>query len=319
MTARDAAHAPARRFTTRAATPTTAPMLRFHRIGDWGTADVRAAWTRRSHALPADAREIIERAWRDATAQPGVKLFDGPMCRLESWPAIDASRDGRLRLAFSTTSYKVFFGTNLSHPELADRYGPAVLANPLGVSPALETADGFLLLGKRNHAVAYYPGRIHPFAGSLEATDLDGTDPPIRPLQRASTDPASDPAPPDAGPDVFAAVRRELAEELSLTDADLELIRCTGLVEDLRLRQPELIFRVRTSLSRAQVMAQVDPDEHHAGWAVPATPDGVAQAVREPLLTPIAVASLLLWGRSAFGDAWLAPLRAGVEVPQPKR
>ena len=68
------------------------------------------------------------------------------MCRLERW---EASPDGsRLHLSMSTTSYKPFFGTNMSHPELADRYGPDVLANPIGVSPALETSDGQLLLGR---------------------------------------------------------------------------------------------------------------------------------------------------------------------------
>ena len=89
------------------------------------------------------------------------------MCRLERWTV---SPDGsRLRLSLSETSYKPFYGTNMSHPELADRFGADVMANPVGVSPALETADGYLLLGRRNSAVAYYPGRLHPFAGCWRA------------------------------------------------------------------------------------------------------------------------------------------------------
>ena len=97
--------------------------------------------------LPDKARELIDRAWQTASARPGVKLFDGPMCRLESWSALAG---GALQLTLSRTSYKLFMGTNMCHPELADRFGPQVLANPVGVSPALETADGFLMLGRRN-------------------------------------------------------------------------------------------------------------------------------------------------------------------------
>ena len=50
-----------------------------------------------------------------------------------------------------------------------DNHGSAdCLANPVGVSPALLSADNFLIMGRRNASVAYYPNRIHPFAGALE-------------------------------------------------------------------------------------------------------------------------------------------------------
>jgi hypothetical protein len=41
------------------------------------------------------------------------------------------------------------------------------------VSPALLTADGFLMMGRRNASVAYYPNRVHPFAGALDPGDAD--------------------------------------------------------------------------------------------------------------------------------------------------
>src|SRR2546423_316715 len=86
-------------------------------------------------------------------------------------------------------------------PILADRFGPQVLANPVGVSPALLTADNYLMMGRRNASVAYYPGRIHPFAGALDPQDSD----------------------------VFAAVRRELKEELAFEIQDVTEIFCTGI------------------------------------------------------------------------------------------
>ncbi len=253
-------------------------MLRFHDVGDWGSEAIQVRWAASSHVVPPEAAALIEEAWREAMERPGVKLFDGPMCRMESW----AATPDRLELVLSLTSYKLFLGTNLTHPELAEQFGRQVLANPIGVSPALESADGYLLLGRRNSSLAYYPGGVHPFAGALEPRD---------------------------GLDLFGAVRRELAEELSFGDADVSEIRCTGIVEDVGLRQPEVIFRVHSPLTRDQIYGQVKRDEHHEGWAIPATSEAIESAVRDPALTPVAVAALVLWGRVRLGDEWFNSLR----------
>src|SRR4051794_39453034 len=262
--------------------PMPMPVPRFHAIGDWAPGDVRTRWVRPARVLPAEVRTVIDREWAEALARPGVNLFDGPMCRLESWHA-DAG-GGRLELVLGPTSYKHFLGTNMRRPDLADQFGPTVLANPVGVSAIVQTSDGYLLLGRRNASVAYYPSRIHPFAGSLEPVD-SGAD-------------AS------GGPDPFAAVLRELAEELSFSPADVADLRCTGLVEDTALRQPELIFRAATPRTRAAVEAQVARDEHHASVATEATEGGVGRLLQDAALTPVAIAALLLWGRLALGPGW---------------
>jgi hypothetical protein len=258
-------------------------LLRFHAIGSWDDARVAVEWHERVWVPPADAVPLIDAAWARVTARPGVSLFDGPMCRMERWDAGDV-----LRLSLSRTGYKAFLGTNLSHPELADRLGRAALANPVGVSPALVTRDGFLLLGRRNARVAYYPNRLHPFAGSLE---------------------------PRANLNVFDEVRRELHEELQLGPTDVARVVCTGIAEDVSIRQPELIFAAESTLGRDAILARLLDDEHHAGWSCPATAWGVEAALAsgEPF-TPVAIAALLLWGRSTFGVDWFnraaAPYRA---------
>jgi hypothetical protein len=249
--------------------------------GDWAPGEIEAEFVPSGRRIVPEVEELIDCAWREALARPGAHLFDGPMCRLERW---EVTGDGHLRLVLSHSSYKPFLGTNMKHPELADWFGDAVLANPVGVSPALETADGFLLLGRRNAAVAYYPERIHPFAGALEPRD---------------------------GGDVFAAVRRELREELSLGDADILDVRCTGIVREPALRQTEMIFRARTSLSRDRIVARLGREEHRGVYDVRATEAGVEAALAEPLLTPVAVAALLLWGRVNFGRAWFDARSAG--------
>ena len=249
-------------------------MLRFHAPGDWPPGHVTSTWVADGRRRVGVVEAAIDAAWAAASARPGVRLFDGPMCRLESWHAAPAE----LRLNLSPTSYRTFLGTNMANPQFADEHGRDVMANPVGVSPALLTADGFLMLGRRNASVAYYPGRVHPFAGSMDPTDAD----------------------------VFAAVRRELSEELSLYEADLTDLRCTGVAEDVSLCQPELIFAAATRSSRSQVEARVHPDEHAGTWALPATPDAIGTVIETARheLTPVAVASLLLWGRIRFGDGW---------------
>ena len=248
-------------------------MLTIHAAGSWARHQVHVTWQDSTRQSVPEVERLIEQAWAEAQARPGIKLFDGPMCRMESWSATPDA----LRLALSQTSYKPFLGTNLVQPELADRYGASVMANPVGVSSALVTSDRYLMLGRRNMAVAYYPGRTHPFAGALEPRD---------------------------GTDVFAAVARELREELSLGENDLGEISCTGLAEDQALRQPELLFSVPVTCNRARLESQVDATEHRASVAIEATPDALAIALTDPALTPVAVAALLLWGRSEFGEEW---------------
>jgi 8-oxo-dGTP pyrophosphatase MutT (NUDIX family) len=260
-------------------------MLRLLAAGNWTPSQVHVRIVACSRLVIPEVEAIIEREWSQNDRTGTVLLFDGTMARWESWEAGPQA----LRLVLSETRYKPFLGTNLRHPELADRFGRNVLANPVGVSPALLTADNFLMLGRRNASVAYYPERTHPFAGAMEPRD---------------------------GPDVFAAVRRELEEELSLTAEDIAEIRCTGIVEDRALRQPELIFFVRSPRTRTEIEAQVDRDEHHTSFSLPATRAAVREAVADSMLTPVAVASLLLWGRLQFGAQWFQAMLARLEIPE---
>ena len=252
------------------------PPVKVLRAGDWPPGRVTVRWAADGRRRVPEVEAAIEAAWAAAIARPGVVLFDGPMCRTDAWHATD----DELSLVLSPGSYKPFVGTNMAHPEFADVYGPDVMANPVGVSPALLTADGYLMLGRRSPRLAYYPGRVHPFAGAMEPADADP----------------------------FAAARRELAEELAMTDAEVVDLRCTGVAEDPGLRQPELIFAATTTRPRTLVEAHLDRAEHAGTWAVRAEPDALADAIVSGVgtLTPVGLASLLLWGRRAFGDGWMA-------------
>jgi 8-oxo-dGTP pyrophosphatase MutT (NUDIX family) len=248
-------------------------MIRILQTGIWSAEQLSVRWTDNTRRIVEEVESAIDNAWATALARPKVHLFDGPMCRLETWRA---TKD-HLALTISKSSYRIFVGTNMAHPEFADLYGAQVMANPVGVSPALLTSDGQLLLGRRSATVAYYPSRVHPFAGCMEPKD----------------------------PDPFAAILRELKEELSLEKEDLQEINCIGIAEDASLRQPELIFSVRIAVTRARIEAQLDPVEHHSIWAIPAEQDRIAIALKQDQqLTPVARAALLLWGRQTLGQEW---------------
>jgi hypothetical protein len=243
--------------------------VKIHGAGRWDAANVKAHWVESGRKIVAAVEERIERAWSEASARLGAKVFDGPMCRLERWEA------GRtLELFVSRTSYKTFLGTNLMNAALAERYGVEVLANAAGLSVALTTADGWLLLGQRNSSVAYYPDRVHPFAGALE---------PGEPL------------------DVFAEAQRELDEELSLKRDELGEMFCIGMVEDCRLRQPELVFEVTSRLSREEIEERLDPAEHRGVYGIAAEREAVARAMRDAALTPVAAGVLALWEDGKLG------------------
>jgi 8-oxo-dGTP pyrophosphatase MutT (NUDIX family) len=247
--------------------------LRILAAGNWMPQRVSQDWTTNSRRIVPEVEAAIESAWTIALARPGIHLFDGPMCRLESFHAAD----DRLQLTLSKSNYKVFLGTNMAHPEFAAIYGPDVMANPVGISPALLTADHQLLLGQRNASVAYYPNRVHPFSGCLEPGDAS----------------------------LFAATIRELQEELSLAADELESIHCIGVAQDTRLIQPELMFSVKSRLRFDQIQSRLDPTEHHGIVSIPATASAIEQTLHDDIrLTPVACASLLLWGRVNLGRHW---------------
>lgn len=228
--------------------------------------------------LTPDQQAVIADEWNAATSQRGVDLFDGPLCRLESL-AVD---ERGLHLRVSPSSYRIFIGTNCRHPQWADEHGRQAMADPIGTSVILRSGDGVLVFGRRSQRVALYPGRVHPFGGTME--------PPTH----------------GAPPDPLAEMRRELAEEIGITGGDVCDLRIIGVIEDLRLRQPELIYAAQTALPAAAIAARLDLHEHTACWLLPddqARIEAVLTGIEA--ITPVLAGTLLAWGWRRFGDAWL--------------
>lgn len=199
--------------------------------------EVTVRWVESSRRIEPEVERAIEQAWITALARLGSKLFDGAVARCES---IEFASD-RLTICLSKSSYKIAVGTNFFHPELFDKFGRGVMANMFGVSAGIISADGHLILGRRNARVAYYPNRVHPFAGNLDVrSDIN----------------------------LFDDVRRELHEEIGFDRSDIESIELRGIVEDDRLNHPEAVFIVQSTRSKGEILAGIDPDEHSGAWSM---------------------------------------------------
>ena len=228
----------------------------------------------------------IARTWEVQLAlahEEGRLLFDGALARL----AHVEVTGGNLRLRLGTTSYRQFVGTNLYNMTSVRDEGVDALANPLGVSAAIVTADGFLTFGRRSDRVAFHAGYLHAVGGMIDAGDCrdDGTC------------------------DVFAAMMRETMEEMALGEDELLDMHVTGMVRDRLLFQPELLFDVAVSLPRAGLLARFDDrvaGGEHAGLEfVYDDPEAVLPFLENATsVAPITHGSILLHGRHQWGETW---------------
>ncbi|HEY1685882.1 MAG TPA: NUDIX hydrolase [Tepidisphaeraceae bacterium] len=257
-------------------------MLNLLLQGSWTQEQIKVSTIPSTRPIYPEVEKIIEQTWAEKKSHLGDALFDGPMSRLESFHT-----DGpNLHLNLSTTSYRVFLGTNLCHASLAEKFGRPALANAIGLSAALITADNKLVMGRRNDRVAYYPNRIHPFAGALEPQDV---------------------------PNVFDGMQRELKEELNLSADQIQELRMLAIIEDQRLLQPEFIFVARTSCTAPEFGQSLNNAEHRDLWVLSAISPTMWELLNSikledktspDIFTPVAVGALIMFGRHAFGDEW---------------
>lgn len=245
-------------------------------------------WTDRPRSSTPALERCIDQAWESECALAEMSrrvLYNGRLVRLDGVSAVAEA----LHCDFGPTTYREFLGTHVHHRAEALREGPTYLANPLGISATLITDDGFIAFGRRSPHVAIHAGYLHTFGGMLEEAD------------RRS----------DGMVDVFEALRRELVEELCLRREELADMFIVGMVQDLALRQPELLFDVSVRVSRSELATRLEampqPHEHSGLEFLPDRAEAALPflALASPV-APIAEAALLLHGYSAWGPVWYA-------------
>jgi len=259
-------------------------------VGAFARDAVETRWSDQRRQSNDELARLIDQAWEVALWQAGKggqTLFDGPMCRLISYTAAD----GRFDMTLGPVSFKEFVGTNQTQAYVRYLHGPDILADPLGVSAAVVTADGFLLLGRRSTHVVQYPERLHPVGGTVE--------------------PAGGPEPPDP----FQAMLDELVEETGVGADRVGDITLLGLVRDKNTVQPELIFDLSVDVDAAAVKrgaaTAVDAEEHSEIVPVRDHPAAVVTFLQQHFseLTPVGLATLLLHGQHHWGIGWFAAAR----------
>jgi hypothetical protein len=260
-------------------------------VGQFPRDELLVRWTDQARGTNHEIERLIEIAWHKALLDAEANdrtLFDAPLCRLADFEVTG----GRLELTLGATTYKEFVGTNYAHSDLWCRFGPEVLANALGVSAAVVTPDGYILLARRSQRVYAYPGRVHPIAGTVPV-----------------------PPGPTPSPDPFEALATEIHEELGLPAEAIGAMACIGLVRDKRIVQPDLIFEVPVTAEveaiRAPAAAARGADENDR--LEPILDDGGAVVAFLEThcadLTPVASATLLLHGQRRWGTGWFAAAR----------
>ncbi len=259
-------------------------------VGPFSRREVTLTWTSRRRSSTPEIDRLIDRAWEqamDLARRTGRKLYDGRLCRL-----VEYSVQGRtLHLVAGPVSFRELLGTNYTHPHLVHTAGAEVLANPLGVSAAVITADGFVVLGRRSDQVTCQERMIHPVGGLMEVDDTG------------------------APPHPFDAVLAELREETGTIPATDKAVVCLGLVRDKALPQPELVFCIEVDADvrslRASAAQAVEGHEHSELVAVRDRPTSVVTFIDKhgQETTPVALATLLLHGLHRWGSGWFATAR----------
>jgi hypothetical protein len=218
--------------------------LRLHALGPFSEGQVRMAWREDGQRIRPEVRALVDEVWSEQTdlaRREGRSLFNGQLVRYLRHRV----SDGCLKIAVGPTDYAHFLATNVLNACRADEIGWDQFSCPMGTSTTLLTADGWLLAGRRNERVAIHRNTVHTFSGGLEAKHKQA----------------------DGAFDVFANMRRELAEELNIGHDDIVEMTCLALACDRQVRQPELIFDTEVSLTRDEIAARIDPtspDEEHA-------------------------------------------------------
>ncbi len=253
---------------------------------------VKLCWSDTPRQTTDVLERLIEGVWsreRALADRNGAVLFNGDLVRHVDHALVD----GALRIDVGPTDYKSFLGTNLRNGQLIGEVGRDAFANAIGVSALIvcESEPATILLGHRSAKVVDQPGAVHTFGGGLDADDRDK----------------------DGGIDVFAAVTREICEELALKPEDLTGLECLGLVYDRSIWQPELVFAARVGMDVDEVANRVDVSsktaEHMGVDRIHVSETDVGNYMMQARrTTPVAMSALCLFGWETFGGEWFVEL-----------
>ena len=255
-------------------------------FGEFPPGHVRVHWSDTPRPSTPELDSVIAEVWERQLVEcraRGAILFNG---RLVRWVG-HRVEDGVLHVDTGPTDYRDFLGTNVHNAHRVAELGRERFSNPIGTTATVISRDGWLLYGRRSHRVVVHAGYLHTFGGSLEEADLR----------------------PGNVVDPFAAVGRELFEELGLGPGHIDEMVCVGLIHDHELVQPEMLFEAGVNLTRDDLLLRLDHSdvhqEHTAIESVRDEPDALAPFIRRSApIAPVALAAICLHGWRRWGRGW---------------
>lgn len=180
----------------------------------------------------AQTEANIEREWGPKLAKG---WFAGPLSRLESYTL---TPDGKLQIGVSNTTFDKYVGTR--DLQTVRTHGIEFTANPIGVSAALVTVDGKLIIGHKVQGDA---------AGSIDAVG-------------GYVHPQKDINPETGKLDLVLATKREIEEETGVKGDEITGIGCLGIAQEYAgLFHPVIPFTVSTSLRAEDIVKRTNDGE----------------------------------------------------------
>lgn len=162
--------------------------------------------------------------------------FDGELLRLASHKLMD----NRLSISASRTSLSAYVVTRSA--EFAQINDNAERANPLGLTVIVRTADDQIIVTVRSLTAEQNPGALYLVGGYAEPTEEDG---PV---------------------DLFNEAKREVEEEIAVTDIDRSASFGIGLAYDPEFCHPEMTLFMPSRSTAASILAAAEsaPDRNEA-------------------------------------------------------
>ncbi|TBC66958.1 NUDIX hydrolase [Rhizobium ruizarguesonis] len=185
--------------------------------------------------LRQDIEERRKSDW-DVIRNKRPSVFDGALLRMVS----HRLGDRRLHISASRTSFSAYVMTR--PPDFLQKYGDVERANPLGLTAIVRTADDQIIVTVRSLTADQNPGALYLIGGYAEPAERDG---PI---------------------DLFDEAKREVEEEIAVTDIDRSRSLAIGLAYDPMYCHPEMFLLMPSKSAAASIIANAGnaPDRNEA-------------------------------------------------------
>jgi len=171
---------------------------------------IHIVWNEQQYSFPTDFVKKVDDYWAHIK-EPHI--FNGELVRLNEIE-LDTSS---LLLGLSLTNYATLLYSNAHIDLILKTWGRKYLANALGISAVVVTADKKIVLMKRSKNVGEFPDCWDVFGGHIDK--------------------------PGKGckPDVYSAMKKELFQELALDESEY-FLEFLAVVKAFINQKPEMIF-----------------------------------------------------------------------------